>query len=143
MAMSVSRPDRGTANRPTCRSGLWTAPLYLSVPSPSYHAQCRLFPFPSLPSQFLRFRQPAPFPPPSTYLSQPNAHHPTRFLSQAPTSRDPFLARQDPLRPPTTSKAPRLVTVGVAPAEIRYSRLSPRHRRPGCARTTRSPARLC
>ena len=140
--MTGSRPDRGTANRPTSRSQRLPCSTCL-VSSPSNHPQCRLFPFPNLLSQCARFRQPTSCPPPSIHLPRLNTHHPNRFLSQAPTSRDPFLAPQGLLCPPTKPKARQLVTVEVAVAGIQSSRLSPRHRHPGYARTTRSPARQC
>jgi hypothetical protein len=105
-----------------------------------HHIQCRLSPSPSLPSQRAPFHHRTPFPPPSIHLLQLNTQHPNHFLSQAPTSRDRSLARQGPLRPLTMFKARRQVMVEVTGAEIQYSRLSPRHHRPDCVRTTRSPA---
>lgn len=130
----VFRPDRETA-RPTSRSGLPVLP-HLSL----HHAQCRLFPPPSLLSQYARFHQPPQSPPPSIHQPQLNAHHPKRFLSQAPTSRDPFLARQGLLCPPTKFKARWLV---MAVAGHQCNRLSPRRHRLGCVRKTRLQARLC
>lgn len=111
-----------------------TAHLCLSC---LHHTQCRLSPSPSLPSQRAPFHHRTPSPRPSIRLPQVNTHHPNPFPSQAPTSRDRSLARQDLPCPQTMFKAPRLATG----AEIQCSRRSRLHHRPGCVRTTRSLAR--
>lgn len=120
-----------------------TAPLPVLSHLALHHTQCRLSPSPSLPSQRARFHRRTPSPPPNIHLPQQNTHHPNRFLSQAPTSRDPSLARQGLLRHQTMFKPQGLLMVEVTGTEIQCRRLSPHHHRPGCVRTTRSPARPC
>jgi hypothetical protein len=122
----------GNTNRLTGRSGSGSPRLSVSPHLPSHHNQCKPFPLPNLSSLYAHLHQPAPLPPQSTHRLQLTTHSPNRFLSQAPTSRDPFLARPSRLCPQTKSKARSmdkgLSTVELAAVGIQYS-LSPRHPR--------------
>lgn len=101
--------------------------------SPSHHNQCRPSPLLNLPLLSARLHQPTLPSPPSTHLSQLTAQPPNRFPSQAPTSRDPFLAPRGRLRPRTKSKAraaaKSLQIVELAEERTRHNSLSLRHSR--------------
>ena len=134
-ANNVCAPGRPA--RPGTLTGNWSLGFRQPRPSvsphlPSHHNQCKPFPLPNLSSLYAHLHQPAPLPPQSTHRLQLTTHSPNRFLSQAPTSRDPSLARPSRLHPRTKSKARSmdkgLSTMELAAVGIQYS-LSPRHPR--------------
>ena len=93
--MAVSRPDRGTANRPTCRSGLRTAPLYLSCPISLISRSMQALPLP---------KPPLPVPALSPASAIPTTEHISAPAERPPPDPLPIASAHEPLSLPRSPR---------------------------------------